>query len=404
MKKVLIFAIMAIMVLSLSLAACNNNAATPEPEPAPPAADTDTSTTTDEAPPPAAAVETKTIGFYADAADSYYQLLNDSLVGVSAMDPEVDFIVDFKVGQSTADEQLRAVEDFITAGYDAIAVIQNNPNTTSECIDKCVAAGIPYFGMTHDFSSVPNAHEAAASIVYDFEQGGIYAGEDALSRGVTKLVMIEGVLGQGSAGAQSLGFLKAYENAGKSLGGVTAEELATQKTDAKLDGTQELEVVFWGSGNWFAEAAQKTMQDAITSLGKDGFDGAYVQNNPMMEGAIVAVEDAGLVTSDYWLGSMNGREISWQWVQDGKTTMDVNQPGAMEGAMLYQMLKAYFAGETFRNHLHPYMTAYNVDNINDLLPSLVPCTDIDDFLVGWSNGNFVTDINDPKFKDIQGFN
>ena len=402
MKKVLIFALMAIMALSLCLAACTQNAATPEtttPEPEAPAA---ADTTEPEA--PAAAVETKTIGFYADAADSYYQLLNDSLVGVAAMDPDVDFVVDFKVGQSTADEQLKAVEDFITAGYDAIAVIQNNPNTTSECIAKCVDAGIPYFGMTHDFSSVPNAHDAAASIVYDFVQGGVYAGEDALSRGISKVVMIEGVLGQGSAGAQSLGFLKAYENAGKSLGGVTAEELATQKTEATLDGTEELEIVFWGSGNWFAEAAQKTMQDAITSLGKDGFDGAYVQNNPMMEGAIVALEDAGLVTSDYWLGSMNGREISWNWVQNGQTTMDVNQPGAMEGAMLYQMLKAYFAGETFRNHLHPYMTSYNIDNIAELLPSLVPATDIDKFLEGYAAGNFVTDINDPKFRDIEGFN
>jgi len=399
MKKVLMFALAVVLVLGLAMAACGNQAA-PTPAPAPEAPATEAPAT--EA--PAAGVETKTIGFYADAADSYYQLLNDSLVGVAAMDPEVDFVVDFKIGQSTADEQLRAVEDFITAGYDAIAVIQNNPNTTSECIAKSVAAGIPYFGMTHDFSSVPNAHDAAASIVYDFVQGGIYAGEDALSRGVSKLVMIEGVLGQGSAGAQSLGFLKAYENAGKSLGGVTAEELATQKTEAKLDGTQELEVVFWGSGNWFAEAAQKTMQDAITSLGKDGFDGAYVQNNPMMEGAIVALEDAGLVTSDYWLGSMNGREISWNWVQNGQTTMDVNQPGAMEGAMLYQMLKAYFAGESFRNHLHPYMTAYNIDNIDSLLPSLVPATDIDAFLLGYAAGNFVTDINDPKFKDIAGFN
>ena len=399
MKKVLMFVLAAIIVLGLGMASCGNQA-TPEPAPAPEAPATEAPAT--EA--PAAGVETKTIGFYADAADSYYQLLNDSLVGVAAMDPDVDFIVDFKVGQSTADEQLRAVEDFITAGYDAIAVIQNNPNTTSECIAKCVAAGIPYFGMTHDFSSVPNAHDAAASIVYDFVQGGIYAGEDALSRGISKVVMIEGVLGQGSAGAQSLGFLKAYESAGKSLGGVTAEELATQKTEAKLDGTQELEIVFWGSGNWFAEAAQKTMQDAITSLGKDGFDGAYVQNNPMMEGAIVALEDAGLVTSEYWLGSMNGREISWGWVQDGKTTMDVNQPGAMEGAMLYQMLKAYFAGETFRNHLHPYMTAYNIDTIDSLLPSLVPATDIDAFLVGYAAGNFVTNIDDPKFKDIAGFN
>ena len=399
MKKKLVLVLVAVFVMSLTLAACNQKAPAepaPAPEPAKPApAETPAA--------PADEVVKKTIGLYADAADSYYQLLHDAMVGCANLDPEVDFKVDFKVGQSSADEQLRAVEDFITTGYDAMAVIQNNPNTTSECISKAVASGIPYFGMTHDFSSVPNAHDAAASICYDFVQGGIFAGEDALARGVKKLIMIEGVLGQGSAGAQSLGFLKAYENAGKSLGGVTAEELAKLKSEAKLDGTQELEVVFWGSGNWFAEAAQKTMQDAITSLGKDGFDGAYVQNNPMMEGAIAALGDAGLSSSDYWLGSMNGREISWKWVQEGKTTMDVNQAGALEGCMLYQMLKAYFAGESYRQYLHPYMTPYNVDNIGDLVSGLIPCTEVNAFLDGFSKGSFVTDINDPKFKDIAGF-
>ena len=56
--------------------------------------------------------------------------------------------------------------------------------------------------------------------------------------------MIEGQLGQGSASAQTEGFLLAYEQAGKNLGGVTATELAKNKTEAKQDGTQEIEVVF----------------------------------------------------------------------------------------------------------------------------------------------------------------
>jgi len=399
MKKKLVLVLVAVFVMSLTLAACNQKAPAepaPAPEPAKPApAETPAA--------PADEVVKKTIGLYADAADSYYQLLHDAMVGCANLDPEVDFKVDFKVGQSSADEQLRAVEDFITTGYDAMAVIQNNPNTTSECISKAVASGIPYFGMTHDFSSVPNAHDAAGSICYDFYNAGVLAGKDALARGVTKLVMIEGVLGQGSAGVFSWGFIQAYEDAGKSLGGVTAEELAKLKSEAKLDGTQEFEVVWWASGNWFAEAAQKAMQDAVTSLGKDGWDGAYVQNNPMMEGVISAIEDAGLSPSDYWLGSCNGREISWDWVQKGKVTMDVNQPAAMEGALLYQQIKAYFKGEEYKQYIHPYVTVFTIDNINDVLPSLVPCTNIEDFIAGYQSGAFTTDINDPKFKDNPGF-
>ena len=93
-----------------------------------------------------------------------------------------------------------------------------------------------------------------------------------MNRGVKKVIMIEGQLGQGSASAQTEGFLRAYEDAGKSLGGVTAQELAANKTEAKQDGSQDIEVIFWASGGWFSDPAQKAMTDAITSFGADGFD------------------------------------------------------------------------------------------------------------------------------------
>jgi len=139
------------------------------------------------------------------------------------------------------------------------------------------------------------------------------------------------------------------------------------------------------------------MTDAITSLGPDGFDGAYVQNNPMMEGVLLAMEEAGLDSSDYWLGSSNGREISWQWVKDKIITMDVNQTAALEGEALYQQVKAYFKGEEYRKYIHPYLTPYNIDNINDV--ALVPFSDVDKYMEGRAAGDFVTDIDDAKFKD-----
>ena len=108
-------------------------------------------------------------------------------------------------------------------------------------------------------------------------------------------------------------------------------------------------------------------------------------------------------SSDYWLGASNGREISWQWVQDKVITMDVNQTAALEGDALYQQVKAYFKGETYRKYIHPYLTPYNIDNIDEVLPHLVPFSDVDAYMEGRAAGNFVTDINDPKFKDQKGF-
>ena len=347
-----------------------------------------------------AGVQTLDIGFYADAADTYYQVMVDTFQACADADPECDWTVNFKVGQSTAAEQLQAVEDFITTKYDAVVIIQNNPDTTSECIAKAKDAGIPYFGAAHSFVQVPNSKDAAGSCCFNFITAGKYSGEEAVARGAKKIIMIEGVLGQGSASAQTLGFLQAYEEAGISLG-TTAKDLAENKTEAKLDGTQEVEVVGWASGGWFSDPAYKATTDYITSLGTDGFDGVYAQNDPMMEGVLMAIEDAGLTSSDYWLFACNGREISWQWVKDKVITQDVNQAASLEGDTLYQQIKAYFKGEEYRKYVHPYLTPYNIDNINDV--SLVPFSDVDAYMAGKKAGDFVTDINDPKWTDQAGY-
>jgi ABC-type sugar transport system substrate-binding protein len=408
-KKALLIVLSIVMAISFSLmaTACTPKAEEPAEEPVteepvaeePPAEDTE----------PAAEVQQKKIGFYADAADSYYQLMNDALVALAAQDPETEWEVEYKVGQSSADEQLKAVEDFITAGYDAIIVIQNNAETTSECIEKCKAANIPYFGAAHYFGQVANAGDSAGSSNFDFVACGVAAGEDALKNNVKNVIMIEGVLGQGSASDQSLGFLKAYEDAGKSLGEKsdgskwTAEEVAAEKPAVgDIKGSPDVVIVQWASGGWMAEPAQKEMSNAISSLGKDGWDGAYVQNNPMVEGAIAAMTDAGLTTEDYWLGSSNGREISWGWAKEGKISLDVNQPPTLEGAILYQQLKAYFGGKEYRKHLHPYITAYTKENIAEVESTLVPIEDVPKFIEKVNDGSIVSDINDPKFTDAEG--
>jgi ABC-type sugar transport system substrate-binding protein len=392
MKKLIPIVLCLVMVLAM--VGCNPST--------PSASESKPATTTEVANPETseattATVEKKSIGFYSDAADDYYKVLVETFTTLAEQDPEVDWEVTSQVGASTAAEQLAAVENFITSGVDAVCVIQNNADTTSECIAKCKEAGIPYFGACHNFSQVANAKDAAGSCCYDFVQAGVYAGEDALARGVKNVIMIEGVLGQGSAGAQSLGFIQAYEDAGKDIGDQTAEEYATNKTGSGAD----LNIVLWQSGNWMADPAKKIMTDAITSLGADGWDGAYVQNDEMMDGVIQAITEAGLNPSDYWLGASNGKEKSWTWVADGTTKMDVNQTAALEGDVVYQQVKAYFAGETYRKYIHPYLTPFSTEDIAS--KQLIPFSDVNEYITQRTAGKFVYDINDAKFVDNAGY-
>ena len=292
MKKII--AIVVCVAMSVALfAACAPATETPSAE-----ASTEVSASTEasaeastEASEPAASGEAKTIGYYKDAADDYYKAGYEVFLECLKADPETaDWEVIDKVGQGTAQEQLAAVEDFITAGVDAIVVVQNSPEITAECITKANEAGIPYFALTHA-PSVPAGGELAGFVGYDFVETGVMAGEDALTynngEGVKKLVMVEGKLGQGTASAQSLGFLQAYEEAGKDIGG-TANDVAVNKTEGGAD----LQIVQWSSGDWMADPAKKVVADVITALGADGFDGMYVQNDEMMDGAIQALEES----------------------------------------------------------------------------------------------------------------
>jgi ABC-type sugar transport system substrate-binding protein len=348
----------------------------------------------------------KLIGFYADVSNAYNRQIKDVLERAAADDADavINWQIDFKTGQGTTEESLKAVEGFIAAKCDAIVMIQNNPETTSRCIEQCKLAGIPYFGAVYDFSSVTGARDATGSIAYDSISGGYLAGQDALSRDVRKVINVESEDESYIAAQQLYGFLKAYEDAGRSLGGYTAEQIIAERPSvSRLDGTQTIEIVFWASGGQNAETAAGIMKEIIPYLGKNGFDAIYTHNNVMAEGVIAAMTDANLTADNYWIGSVNGNEISWDWAEDGLITMDVNQPAALEGILLYQQLKAYFSGEAFRAYLRPYFTPYTKEDIAEKRPSLIPATNIDAFMQGYKDGVFITDIDDPIFADIEAF-
>ena len=329
-----------------------------------------------------AQADDRVIGYYMDASDDFYKAGYD--VFKTLAEAEGWTVLDI-VGQGTAPEQIAAVENFITQGADALLVVQNSPETTSRTLKLAHEAGIPEFHLTHN---PPNEEGLDGFAGYDWVRIGELAGESALAHDVDRLIMIEGKLGQGTASGQTEGFLDAYAAGGKDIGNLA------DNVGVKGAGGKDLQVVFWGSGGWFADPAKKVMQDAITSLGPDGFDGAYVHNDEMMAGVLQAMEEAGLNPSDYWLGSSNGKEKSWKWVQDGTTTMDVNETATLEADIAYQQIKAYFAGEPYKKAVYVSVIPFDQTNIDT--GSLVPFFH-DDYMAKREAGAFIYDINDPSF-------
>ena len=168
------------------------------------------------------------------------------------------------------------------------------------------------------------------------------------------------------------------------------------KVGVKNAGGKDLQVVFWGSGGWFADPAKKVMQDAVTALGADGFDGAYVQNDEMMTGALQAMQEAGLDTGKYWLGASNGKEKSWAWVEKGQITMDVNQCPTLEADVVFQMITAKFAGKACKKAVFPNFLPFEKDTLDK--SKLIPWI-LDDYMAKRTANAFKYDINDPVFRE-----
>jgi ABC-type sugar transport system substrate-binding protein len=332
----------------------------------------------------APAAQAKVIGYYKDAADDYYKAGYEVF---KALADEKGWTVIDKVGGGTAPEQIAAIEDFITQKVDAIVCVQNSPASTSECLKRCNDAKIPYFGLTHN---PPNEPGLAGFSGFDWVGTGKLAGDSAMKWGAKKVIMIEGKLGQGTAAGQTQGFIQAYKDAGKDVGNALSE------VGVKGTGGKDLQIVFWGSGGWFAGPAKTVMADAITALGKDGFDGAYVQNDEMLTGALEAMKEAGLDSSKYWLGSSNGKEKSWDWVANGQTTMDVNQCPTLEADLVFQQISALFDGKPYKKFVFASLLPFDKSTVdkNKLIPWIR-----DDYLAKRKAGAFVYDINDPSIQE-----
>ena len=396
--KILVLAVAMVLVFTAGCGNKNNN------DPAPGDTGSSEIVQTPEVPP--GDIQRKTIGFYADSDNKYYTELNNALNALADQDPVTDWTVDFKVGQGTADEQLTAVEEFITADYDAIIVIQNNSETTKACIELTKEARIPFFTAVSDITTVSNYYDVTGSSHYNFEQAGRLAGQNALANGVRKLVVIDSGYGRNTDTDLTIGFLLAYEEAGRSLGEKadgswwTAEQIVAQKPPlSDIRGEYDLAVVSW---NTMPSPDTQVMANVVATLGADGWNGVYVHDNSMVEAVVDGLKEQELSSKNYWLGTINGSEKSWQWAKDEIISFDVNQSALLEGAIMYQMLKEYFAkGSVSRSHIHPYLTDYTKHSIIDLEPRLVPQTNIPAFLEGINNGYILIDINDPRFEDVR---
>jgi D-xylose transport system substrate-binding protein len=78
--------------------------------------------------------------------------------------------------------------------------------------------------------------------------------------------------------------------------------------------------------DWSPDQAQRETEQAITSLGNDGFDAVYVANDGMAGGAIAALKGAGIDPADRPVTGQDGELSAVQRILTGEQLMTVYQP------------------------------------------------------------------------------
>jgi len=78
--------------------------------------------------------------------------------------------------------------------------------------------------------------------------------------------------------------------------------------------------------DWSPDKAQREMEQAITALGKTGFDGVYVANDGMASGAIAAMKGANIDPASRPVTGQDAEVAGIQRILDGEQLMTVYQP------------------------------------------------------------------------------
>jgi D-xylose transport system substrate-binding protein len=129
--------------------------------------------------------------------------------------------------------------------------------------------------------------------------------------------------------------LEALKKAGKAKprivminGSPTDSNAAPYKKGAKdtFDQAGAKVVKAYDTADWSPDKAQQEMEQAITSLGKDGFDGVYVANDGMAGGAIAAMKSAGLDPKKFAVTGQDAELTGVQRILTGEQLMTVYQP------------------------------------------------------------------------------
>ena len=111
-------------------------------------------------------------------------------------------------------------------------------------------------------------------------------------------------------------------------------------------GKHKIEIVSSQNGQWSRTETQKLMQNIIQSLGKDGFNAVYAQNDEMAMGAVLALKAAGIKVGAEGVKvvTVDGQKQAIQYVVNGEISC-ISTCTPLFGPSAFTALEDYLQGK-----------------------------------------------------------
>lgn len=273
----------------------------------------------------------KKLAFINAGPDDYYAAFGNAFVAVAEAYGATG-ITEVN-SEYKAEKELANVQDMISAGVDAIAVISANAAGSAAAIAEANAAGVPIFYC----GGRPELQEGSSiqgHVTDSFIQMGYLAGQwVAENYPDAKCVTIPGQLGQRMAEGEVVGFKMALQEAGMA----------------------ELKVL--ASGGWQKELTIPIMEALIDS--GEEFDVVFAANDETAFGVIQVLKERGITIKQYpddgkdgvVVVSNNGKDTGWDAMVAGDLAISVPNPPSLTADLCVQQMVAYFEKTAYEPYI-----------------------------------------------------
>lgn len=250
--------------------------------------------------------------------------------------------------------QASQIDQYVTAGVDAIVVIPVQADSLQPQIAAAKAADIPFF----DVNASLNSEDLTGSVQPDDVAAGEQEAQmmmDAIG-GTGNVIILQGPLG----GSGEI-------NRGKGIDNVLAEN-------------PDVKVLAKDTANWKRDEAVNKVSNWISAFGDD-IDGVIAQNDDMGLGALQALKEAGM--TDVPIVGIDGIADGLEAVKNGDFIGTSLQNGTVELSAGVAYAAAIVRGEDVKENPIYLMPAITKDNVDEAIGHVV--TERDAFLKGLSD-------------------